>query len=115
MGNGGIDRLDDVPDGCDCCGHDAEDCGMLDAGWVDDAQLLAGGATYCWRCAHLLRIVRLAEQCAWCEAPLAEEETAEVEGWGYFADSLGDLYPCCPRCLAERFEITGRVRIRRAP
>lgn len=107
-------RGDDPPENCDCCGHDAEDCGMLDAGWVDDAQLLPGGATYCWSCAHLLRIVRLAEQCAWCEAPLAEEETAEAEGWGYYADSLGDLYPCCPRCLAERFEITGRVRLRRS-
>ena len=29
MGNGGWES---VPDGCDCCGHDAEDCGMLVAG-----------------------------------------------------------------------------------
>ena len=29
-----------VPDGCDCCGHDAEDCGMASAGWVTDTELL---------------------------------------------------------------------------
>ena len=32
-----------VPDGCDCCGHDAEDCGMVSSGWVTDARLLVGG------------------------------------------------------------------------
>ena len=115
MGNGGIARGDDVPDGCDCCGHDAEDCGMLEAGWVRDSQLLAGGGTYCRGCAHLLRIVRLHEKCTWCEAPMVEEEAAEAQGWGYYADSLGALHPCCPGCLATRFGITDRVGSRRSP
>jgi len=82
---------------------------MLEAGWVIDARLFAGGAAYCRMCAHLLRIVRLAEQCAWCEIPMVEEERAEDEGWAYYADDLGDLHPCCPGCLAERFGIDTRV------
>jgi hypothetical protein len=108
----GIAQGGPTPEGCDCCGRDAEDCGMVEAGWVADASLLAGGASYCRRCAHLLRIARVAEQCAWCEVPLVEEELAEAEGWGYYADTLGKLHPCCPGCLAERFGITARVRLR---
>ena len=86
---------------------------MSRAGWVSDSILLPGGGTFCRTCAHLLRIVRLAERCAWCEAPLVDEARAESDGWGYFADTLGVLHPCCPGCLAERFDITGRVRVRR--
>lgn len=103
-----------MPEACDCCGHDAEDCGMVEAGWVIEARLLAGGGALCRGCAHLLRIVRLAEQCAWCEEPMLDEETAETEGWVYYADDIGELHPCCPGCLAERFGITARVRFRRA-
>jgi len=105
---------DNGPEGCDCCGHDAEDCGMLEAGWVTDAGLLAGGGTFCRSCAHVLRIARLSEQCAWCEEPMVDEERAEARGWAYFADEIGDLYPCCPSCLAERFGIAGRFRLRGA-
>ena len=104
-----------MPESCDCCGRDAEDCGMLEAGWVSDAHLLAGGGAYCRTCAHLLRIVRLPEWCAWCEAPMVEEERAEDEGWGYYADILGVLHPCCPGCLAERFGIDTRIRLHRIP
>ena len=86
---------------------------MPDAGWVIDARLVAGEGAYCRMCAHLLRIVRLAEQCTWCEAPMVEEERAELEGWGYYADDLGELHPCCPGCLAERFGIDTRVHLRR--
>ena len=111
MGITGNTRGDNVPESCDCCGHDAEDCGMLETGWVSDAQLLAGGGDYCRACAHLLRIVRLAERCAWCRAPMVEEEAAELAGWAYFADDIGDLHACCPGCLAERFGITDRVRL----
>ena len=110
----GITRGSEVPEGCDCCGHDAEDCGMLEAGWVTDTELPAGGGTFCRPCAHLLRIVRLAERCAWCEAPMVEEERAEAQGWAFFADEFGDLHPCCPACLAGRFGIMDRVRIRRS-
>ena len=102
-----------MPEGCDCCGRDAEDCGMHEAGWVLDARLLASQGVYCRTCAHLLRIVRLTAQCAWCEAPMVEEERAELEGWGYYADDLGELHPCCPGCLAERFGIDTRIRLRR--
>ena len=87
---------------------------MLEAGWVLDARLLPGERTYCRMCAHLLRLVRVVEQCAWCETPIVEEERAELEGWGYYADSLGTLHPCCPGCLAERFVIRERVHFRRA-
>ena len=86
---------------------------MLGSSWVSDARLLAGGGAYCTACAHLLRIARLTERCAWCETPMVEEERAESEGWGYYADTLGMMYPCCPGCLAERFYITAQVRLRR--
>ena len=84
---------------------------MVDTGWVSDALAAGRRGCYCRACAHLLRIVRLAEQCAWCEAPMVEEERADSDGWGYFADPLGDLHPCCPGCLAERFGITCRLRL----
>ena len=86
---------------------------MLETGSVSEALLLAGGVTYCRSCAHLLRIVRLPEHCAWCEAPGVEEERAELEGWGYYANDLGELHPCCPGCLAERFGIETRIHLRR--
>ncbi|MSO96092.1 MAG: hypothetical protein EXQ81_09930 [Thermoleophilia bacterium] len=107
--NEGMNEGRGVPDGCDCCGRDAEDCSMLEAGWVSDAQLLARGGVYCRACAHLLWIVRLDEECVWCEVPMVEEEAAEAQGWVYFANTLGDLHPCCPGCLAERFGITARL------
>jgi hypothetical protein len=86
---------------------------MFDLGWVSDARILAGGGDYCLGCAHLLRIARMSEQCAWCGEPIVEEEQAETDGWGHFSDILGDLYPCCPGCLAARFGITSRVGLRR--
>jgi hypothetical protein len=86
---------------------------MFEAGWVVDMLPFSGAAAYCRMCAHLLRIVRLAEQCAWCEIPMVEEERAELEGWGYYSDDLGELHPCCPGCLAERFGIDTRALLRR--
>jgi hypothetical protein len=101
-----------VPDGCDCCGRDAEDCGMGASGWVPDSTLLAGGGVYCMACAHLLRIMRQPEFCAWCETLMLEEEAAEAQGWAYFVDELGVLHPCCPGCLATQFGIAGRFWLR---
>ena len=103
-----------MPDGCDCCGRDAEDCGMLAGGWVTDRGLPAGGGSYCRSCAHLLRIARHPEHCAWCEVLMAEEEAAEAQGWAYFSDELGELHPCCPTCLATQFGIADRFRLRGA-
>jgi hypothetical protein len=103
----------EVPEACDCCGRDAEDCGMLEEGWVDDSGLLRHGGTFCRDCAHLLRITRRPERCAWCEGPMVEEERAEALGWAYFTDEVGDMHACCPGCLGERFGITARVRLRR--
>jgi len=65
-------------------------------------------------CAHLLRIARVREYCAWCETLMLDEEAAELHGWAYFVDELGELHPCCPGCLAERFGIAGRFRLRGA-
>ena len=103
-----------VPDGCDCCGHDAEDCGMASEGWVTDTQLLVNGGTFCLSCAHLLRISRVPEYCAWCEITMLHEVAAELQGWVYFADELGEFHPCCPGCLETRFGIAGRFHLRRA-
>ena len=103
-----------APEGCDCCGRDAEDCGMLESGWVTDRHQIAGGGTYCRRCAHLLGVERLVERCAWCETAMAGEEESDSIGWGYFADMLGVLHPCCPSCLAQRFGIDRRRDRRRS-
>ncbi len=86
---------------------------MLDWGWVTDPKLVAGGGMYCWGCAHLLRLVRVDEECTWCETPMGREEEAEATGWGYFANDLGELHPCCPACLASRFGIEARIMARR--
>ena len=101
--------LGDAPESCDCCGRDAEDCGMLEHGWVRDTQVLAGSADFCRACAHLLRISRLSENCSWCGAALEGEDVAETAGWAYFADEIGAFHPCCPRCLGQRFGISVRV------
>ena len=98
-----------VPEGCDCCGHDAEDCGMLGRGWVTDSQLLAGGGTYCKPCAHLLRIARLASTAPGARRRWSTRDGRGATGWAYFADELGELHPCCPGCLAERFGIAEPV------
>ena len=45
---------------------------------------------------------------------MVDEEAAECSGWAYFADELGELHPCCPGCLAGRFGIAGRFRLRGA-
>ena len=103
-----------MPDGCDCCGHDAEDCGMASSGRVHDSELLVTGGTFCLSCAHLLRISRVREYCAWCEITMLHEVAAELQGWVYFADQLGEFHPCCPGCLETRFGIVDRFRLRGA-
>ena len=87
---------------------------MVEDGWVADAQIVSGGGVYCRSCAHLLRIARRDEQCAWCKTPMGDESIAEATGWAYFADSLGALHPCCPVCLAEHFGIAPRHGLRRS-
>jgi hypothetical protein len=87
---------------------------MLVSGWVTDVTKVAGGGTYCRSCAHLLRISRIPEVCAWCESPMVEEEAAETTGWAYFADELGELHPCCPACLSGQFGIASRFGLRDA-
>ena len=94
-----------VPDACDCCGRDAEDCGMLDVGWVLDVRKFAFGGTYCRGCAHLLRLIRWSEQCAWCAMPIDDEDKAEEDGWRYYSNRLGELHACCPGCLTHHFGI----------
>ena len=45
---------------------------------------------------------------------MLDEEAAELQGWAYFADELGEFHPCCPGCLETRFGIAGRFHLRRA-
>ena len=98
-----------MPESCDCCGRDAEDCGIADVGWVHDTSVLDGAADFCPACAHLLRIARLSEHCSWCGAALEGEDVAESGGWAYFADEIGAFHACCPVCLEQRFGITARA------
>jgi hypothetical protein len=86
---------------------------MLEIGWVTDSELIPSGAVFCRECAHLLHVQRHAEFCAWCDGLMAAESRAGALGWAYFMDELGDLHPCCPGCLADRFDIVSRVALRR--
>jgi hypothetical protein len=106
MSMGDVGEIGDVPENCDCCGRDAEDCGMADEGWVHEPGLSDGAADFCRGCAHLLRIARLSEHCSWCGAGLEDEESG---GWAYFADEIGAFHACCPGCLEQRFGITARA------
>ena len=45
---------------------------------------------------------------------MLHEVAAELQGWVYFADDLGEFHPCCPGCLETRFGIAGRFHLRRA-
>ena len=82
---------------------------MAEDGWVRGSRFLATPGVFCRTCAHLLRLVRVQEKCVWCSAPMGEEDSAEAQGWVYYADDLGSLHPCCPSCLAGRFGITERI------
>ncbi len=86
---------------------------MLEHGWVSDTGVIGNGGVYCRPCAHLLRLVRILEKCAWCGTGMIEEESAEVAGWAYYADDLGALHPCCPECLEGRFGILDVLHVRR--
>ena len=94
-----------LPENCDCCGRDAEDCDMDEQGWLtrDGASEFPG--TYCIRCASLLRLVLWAEDCASCGTEAASEDAAERDGWRYFANELGQLVPFCAACVASEFGI----------
>lgn len=86
------------PEGCDCCGRDAEDCGMDDEGWVTRDEQSDFPGIYCTSCASLLRLVLWSEECAGCGVEASSESVAERDGWRYFADELGQLVPFCPPC-----------------
>ena len=45
--------------------------------------------------------------CAECGRTV-DEPTAEQEGWGYWSDGVGELYPYCPECARREF---GRVPV----
>jgi hypothetical protein len=95
FGNSGV-----PPEGCDCCGRDAEDCDMEAHGWlVRDAPSDFPGV-YCIGCASLLRLVLWSEECTECTVLAESESAAERDGWRYFADELGQLVPFCPACAA---------------
>ena len=45
------------PESCDCCGRDAEDCGMDEFGWLTREAGREYPGTYCLGCASLLGLV----------------------------------------------------------
>ena len=89
-----------TPEGCDCCGIGAKDCGMIDDGWITRDARSDFPGIYCIPCASLLRLVLWSEQCADCGMVADSESAAERDGWRYFADDLGQLVPFCPICAA---------------
>ena len=94
-----------MPESCDCCGQDAEDCGMDEHGWITRKGNSDFPGNYCLGCASLLRIVRWSAQCTTCGAAARSEHVAEREGWRYFADEMGELLPFCADCIAYEFGI----------
>jgi hypothetical protein len=95
----------ETPENCDCCGRDAEDCGMDDQGWLRRDATSGFPGVYCVGCASLLRLVLWSEECAQCAVRTDSESAAERDGWRYFADELGRLVPFCPVCTAMLFGI----------
>jgi hypothetical protein len=89
------------PEGCDCCGRDGEDCGMHEVGWVTRTLEAPFPGHYCLGCASTLRLVPWWERCVGCSVTIDDEEQAEAEGWRYYVNSLGELHPVCPSCLAQ--------------
>lgn len=102
----------EVPEGCDCCGHDAEDCGMDEHGWLTREPGQEYPGTYCLDCASLLGLVLWSEHCTFCGIEAQSEAAAEREGWRYFADAWGKLVPFCAVCLASEFGIAPRTTSR---
>lgn len=94
-----------VPESCDCCGRDAEDCDMDELGWLTRGPADDFPGTYCLGCASLLGLVLWSEHCTLCGREAASEEAAEREGWRYFADAWGALAAFCPVCVASEFGI----------
>ena len=94
-GNSGV-----PPESCDCCGRDAEDCGMDEHGWITRDEPCDFPGVYCIGCASLLRLVLWSEECTDCGVVADSETAAERDGWRYFADELGQLVPFCPTCAA---------------
>lgn len=94
-----------TPESCDCCGHDAEDCGMEEFGWLTRDPGCEYPGTYCLDCASLLGLVLWSEHCALCGIEAVSAEATEREGWRYFADGWGHLVPFCAVCVAAEFGI----------
>jgi hypothetical protein len=102
---GELKKTGDMPDNCDCCGRDAEDCGMDEHGWLTRDATNDFPGVYCVGCASLLRLVLWSEECVQCGVKADSETAAERDGWRYFADELGQLVPFCPVCVAVVFGI----------
>lgn len=87
-----------APENCDCCGRDAEDCGIDEQGWLETEPESRLPGSFCLACAALLRLVPWSERCSSCGTRAASESAAERDGWRYFYDRLGQLLPLCPPC-----------------
>ncbi len=108
---GGYGERAEMPENCDCCGHDAEDCGMDEEGWVTREAGREFPGNYCFGCASLLRLVLWSESCASCGVEAESERAAERDGWRYFQDKLGQLVPLCPSCTASVFGIAPPAKV----
>ncbi len=96
-----------VPERCDGCGRDAVASGMTRTGWTIRPAVAGFAGVYCASCAHVLSAVELPVGCARCDRSVPDEDHAELRGWGYYEDGLGELVAFCPECAAREF---GAVR-----
>ena len=99
-----------TPEGCDCCGIGAKDCGMIDDGWITRDARSDFPGIYCIPCASLLRLVLWSEQCADCGMVADSESAAERDGWRYFADDLGNSCRSVRSVLLSFFPLPRVVR-----
>ena len=66
---------------------------MLERGWTISPPAAAVPGTYCLSCASALRMLD------WF---VRSESDAEMNGWRFFPDELGQLQAHCGICSAER-------------
>jgi hypothetical protein len=91
-----------APTRCDGCGRSAEAAGMLERGWTISPPAAAVPGTYCLSCASALRMLDWFVRCVDCGATVESESDAEMNGWRFFPDELGQLQAHCGLCSAER-------------
>jgi hypothetical protein len=78
---------------------------MNELGWAVRLPTAGYAGSYCYDCSQLLELLRRSLECSECGQTVADEETADNEGWRYFHTSSGPLTPYCSECAEQVFGV----------